>query len=82
MATKKEIIDATIASIKAECGNDRAKLVQWYAEAANRLARRAQRLAEFDQQDAASFVATKKQQFETHRAEQDALRAAEGISEE
>ena len=82
MATKKEIIDAAIAAIKVECGTDRDKLFQWYADAANRFARRAQKLQEFAQQDSQSFVAAKKQQFETHRAERDAARAAEGIGEE
>ena len=82
MATKKEIIDTAIAAIKTECGNDRDKLFAWYADAANRFVRRAQKLQEFSQADVQSFVAAKKSQFDAHRAEQDALRAAEGVAED
>lgn len=82
MATKKQIIDACIDAIKTECAGDKQKLLQWYAEAANRLARRAQKLQEAAQQDAQTFLAAKKGQFEAHQAEQDALRAAEGVTEE
>lgn len=82
MATKKEIIDTAIAAFKTECGNDRAKLFTWYAEAANRFARRAQKMQEFEQADSKTFLAAKQGQFATHQAEQDALRTAEGIGEE
>lgn len=82
MATRKEIIDTAIAAIKTECAGDRDKLFNWYSDAASRFARRANKLQEFTSADAKTFLTAKAGQFSTHQAEQDALRAAEGIGEE
>ncbi|GMV19025.1 MAG: hypothetical protein AMXMBFR56_72490 [Polyangiaceae bacterium] len=82
MATKKQIGDTCIDAIKTECAGDRMKLLQWYAEVSNRLARRAQKVQELISADRETFVAASATEFAAHQAAQDALRAAEGIGEE